>query len=64
MKLKLLREHYRTTDNGRTWIVKKSFKSIEEIQDAGYFPNKWHAYTCRLCGNFHVSSIAKKEVPK
>jgi hypothetical protein len=59
VKLKRLREHYVTKDKGKTWIPKLSFTSKEEIELAGFLPNKWHIYRCTLCDNLHVARFFK-----
>jgi hypothetical protein len=61
MKPKGIREHFRTTDSGISWIPKKAFVSEEAIKDAKLYANKWHPYQCGYCDLFHVSKIWKVE---
>lgn len=59
MKLKTLRDHYYTPDNGLTWIPKKEFKTRDDIIKEKFFPNKWHSYRCSHCNHFHISKVIK-----
>jgi hypothetical protein len=59
MKLKKLREHYVSTDGGNTWLPKRAFISIDEIQASGLYKSSWHRYLCSLCNSWHVASRDK-----
>lgn len=56
MKLKLLREHYYSTDN-ITWIPKRGFDSEEDIKaELNLDPSLCHIYKCRFCDKLHTAS--------
>lgn len=56
VKLKLIREHY-SKNIGNTWVPKKSFKTLDEIEkEVGFDPEKCLTYTCSVCGNLHMHS--------
>lgn len=57
MKLKLTREHYQTTDNGKTWTPKIGYDTDQEIKDKGFNLRKWHIYRCGFCEKLHVAKI-------
>lgn len=54
MKMSMLRKHYYTNDNGRTWKEKRPFKSEEEAVEAGFPDHLWLKYLCDVCPNIHV----------
>lgn len=59
MKLKLLRQHYQTTDK-RNWTPKESFTTKNEVvQKLGFDLNSFSIYTCEVCGKFHISNPRK-----
>jgi|KBSSwiStaDraftv2_1062776.scaffolds.fasta_scaffold00340_14 hypothetical protein len=54
MKLKVLREHYQSTNN-QVWKPKKSYKNREQIrQELGFDP--LNIYSCSICNNLHTST--------
>lgn len=62
MKLKNLREHYQSSDNGKSWTPKKPFDSEEQVRNEGFLEEKWHTYVCSHCAKIHIAGI-KKEFP-
>jgi hypothetical protein len=60
MKLEKLREHYYSSDNGKTWRPKEGFNSIEEVEERGLGGNKWRVYSCGHCSKLHVAKANRK----
>jgi hypothetical protein len=58
MKLKILREHYQSSDGGVTWIPKRSFNSEDQIhKEVGFDIDTYDTYTCTFCNKLHISTV-------
>lgn len=64
MKIKMLREHYYTTDSGVTWTPKVPFETEQEARDEGLNSRLWHIYVCSHCGKLHAAKVKKDDNDK
>lgn len=60
MKLRLLREHYKT--DGNVWIPKKRFESIEDIKSEISNSYRYTTYRCTICNSLHLSDTKKGKI--
>ncbi len=55
MKLKMNRQHYYKKLNGKQWIPKKAFNSVEDIKtQLGFDLKSYNYYVCDVCDKIHI----------
>ena len=62
MKLKMLRQHYKSNDNV-TWTPKRAFDTEEQIKEQlGFDLDMCDTYVCTFCNKIHIATSLKERI--
>ena len=57
--MRMNKKHWRTNDNGLTWLPKQAFETEDDINRIQYPEHKYVSYRCDECFKLHLGTVDK-----